>query len=285
MTWPPLAFPPRATARPRHENTQGQDRGNAAGARFIQWQRTDNEGETMQANMTGGRAIPADDAEILQRIAAGEVQAFALLMRRYNRPLYRAARGILKDDAEAEDALQEAYILAFRSLHTFRGEASLSTWLTRIVINEAIGRSRRMRRRAEVIALGTVPGQDDPGDRADMRDGAFEQPDHAAMRAEVRRLLEKKIDALPDAFRTVFILRALEEMSVEDTAACLGIPEATVRTRYFRARGILREALARELDFAYEEAFSFDGARCDRIVDGTLARLRTLLDQEHGEEA
>lgn len=104
-------------------------------------------------------------------------------------------------------------------------------------------------------------------------DAASERPEQAVLRAEARRLIEAKIDALPDAFRTVFMLRALEEMTVEETAACLDIPEATVRTRYFRARGLLREALSQEIDLAFDGAFGFDGARCDRIVAATLARL------------
>jgi RNA polymerase sigma-70 factor (ECF subfamily) len=109
-----------------------------------------------------------------------------------------------------------------------------------------------------------------------MKEATSEQPEHAAVRAQTRRLLEGKIDALPEVFRTVFVLRALEEMTVEETAASLGIPTATVRTRYFRAKGLLREALAREIDFAYGDAFAFDGARCDRIVAGVLERVKEL---------
>ena len=109
-----------------------------------------------------------------------------------------------------------------------------------------------------------------------MSEASSEQPDRAAMRAEMRRLLEAKIDQLPDGFRTVFVLRALEEMSVDEAAVCLGIPPATVRTRYFRAKGLLREALAREIDFSIGDAFAFAGERCDRIVAGVLARLENL---------
>lgn len=109
-----------------------------------------------------------------------------------------------------------------------------------------------------------------------MNEATSEQPEHAAMRAQTRRLLEAKIDALPEVFRTVFVLRALEELTVEETAASLGTPAATVRTRYFRAKALLREALAREIDFAYDDAFAFDGARCDRIVAAVLARLKDL---------
>jgi RNA polymerase sigma-70 factor (ECF subfamily) len=213
------------------------------------------------------------DPEIVQRILAGDHAAFELLMRRYNRVLYRTARSILKDDAEAEDVLQEAYLLAYRALNKFRGESNLSTWLTRIVINEAIARSRKTARRAVIIELGSAPQWDNDAAKVHMKEPFTESPEQAALRAETRRLIERKIDELPDAFRTVFMLRALEEMTVEEAAICLDIPEATVRTRYFRARGLLREALSREMDYALEEAFSFDGARCDRIVAGTLARL------------
>lgn len=221
-------------------------------------------------------AIPAPDrsltdADIVRLVASGDERAFALLMRRHNRMLYRTARSILKDDAEAEDALQDAYLLAFRAMKNFRGDARLSTWLTRIVVNEALARARRTSRRGEVILL-------DGGAEADMQEATGGQPEQAAQRAEARRLLERNIDRLPAAFRSVFVLRALEEMSVEETAACLDIPEATVRTRFFRARGLLRAAMARELDGAYEDAFSFDGARCDRIVAGVLERMQAERD-------
>jgi len=216
------------------------------------------------------------DADILQRISGGDRNAFELLMRRYNRPLYRTARGILKDDAEAEDVLQDAYLLAFRNLAKFRGESSLSTWLTRIVVNEAIARARKTGRRAEIIQLGSEPEWDNGTAEASMNQPTPAQPEQIVQRAEVRRLIEKKIDGLPEAFRIVFIMRELEEMTVEETAACLDIPEATVRTRHFRAKGLLREALSSEIDFALQDAFSFDGARCDRIVYGVLACVADL---------
>lgn len=221
-----------------------------------------------KALSSAGSELP--DLEIVHRIAAGDTAAFELLMRRYNRPLYRTARSILRDDAEAEDTVQEAYLLAYRGIGNFRGDAKLSTWLTRIVVNEAIARSRKASRRAEIIRLD---GDIEPSGEQTMNDASSELPEQAAMRAEARRLLEKNIDRLPDAFRTVFVLRALEEMSVEEAAASLGIPEATVRTRFFRARSLLREALSREIDIAHEEAFAFDGERCDRIVAAVLGRL------------
>ncbi|MEO8384783.1 MAG: RNA polymerase sigma factor [Betaproteobacteria bacterium] len=221
------------------------------------------------------------DAEIARRVATGDEDAFHLLMRRHNQTLYRTARSILKDDAEAEDAVQESYLLAYRAMGTFRGDAKLSTWLTRIVVNEAISRSRKRNRTAEIICLDSdrdsgYLAADHDARNDDMREDTSDQPEAGASRAETRRLLEKKIDELPDAFRTVFVLRAVEEMTAEETALALGIPDATVRTRFFRAKGLLRESLAREIDFTLEDTFAFDGARCDRIVAGVLLRLRGM---------
>jgi len=213
------------------------------------------------------------DPELAQRIASGDKDAFELLMRRHNQMLYRTARSILKDDAEAEDAVQEAWLLAYRAIGNFRGDAKLSTWLVRIVVNEAISRRRKRSRGAEVIQLNGETQEDREAVEENVNQTLPEQPEHAARRAQTRRLLEAKIDELPDAFRTVFVLRALEELSVEEAAVALGIPEATVRSRFFRARALLREALSKEIDLAYGDAFAFAGARCDRIVAGVLAKL------------
>jgi RNA polymerase sigma-70 factor (ECF subfamily) len=213
------------------------------------------------------------ETELVRRVAARDHAAFVVLMRRYNQQLYRTARSILKDDAEAEDAVQEAYLLAYNAIGRFRGEAKLSTWLVRIVANEALGRLRKRGRGAEVIPLDGNAEPDSETAEADMNQATPEQPEHAARRAETRRLLESKIDELPDAFRTVFVLRALEELSVEETAVALAIPEATVRSRFFRAKGLLREALSKEIDLAHADAFAFAGERCDRIVANVMARL------------
>jgi RNA polymerase sigma-70 factor (ECF subfamily) len=196
-------------------------------------------------------------------------------MRRHNRMLFRAARAILKDDAEAEDALQDAYLLAYRAFPGFRGEARVSTWLARIAINEALGRRRRRVADGAVIPLEDATDAD--GELPAMADADQQRslPEFSAMRTEARALMERKIDALPEQFRVVFILRAIEELSVEETATCLDIPEATVRTRFFRARSLLRESLAREMDSALIDAFAFAGSRCDRIVGTVLARLRS----------
>lgn len=213
-----------------------------------------------------------DDAELARRVAERDEAAIRLLMRRHNQRLFRTARGILRDDAEAQDALQEAYLKAIHAIGTFRSDARLATWLTRIVVNESLGRLRRTRRGAEVIRLeADLPAGEAPP--ADMADTA-PTPEASAMQSEARRIIEAKIDELPDAFRTVFILRAVEELSVEETAAALDIPEATVRTRFFRARAMLRESVARSVDVALGQAFGFDGERCDRIVANVVARLQ-----------
>lgn len=212
------------------------------------------------------------EGELVSRAASGDEVAFEAIMRRHNRLLFRTARSILKNDAEAEDALQEAYLRGWAALDGFRADAKLSTWLVRIVTNEALGRLRR--KAAQVIPLDAVMNSIDPEVQASLSDDPDARPEHFAMRAGMRTLLEARIDALPEIFRTVFMLRAVEEMSVEDVSLALDIPEATVRTRFFRARSILREGLASQIDVALNDAFAFDGDRCDRIVTGVLARAR-----------
>jgi RNA polymerase sigma-70 factor (ECF subfamily) len=213
----------------------------------------------------------ASDADLAIRAANGDAPAFEAIMRRHNRLLYRTARSILKNDDDTEDALQEAYLRAWRSFAGFRAEAKVSTWLVRVVVNEALGRLRRSV--AQVIPLDGAIDVNEQQDEPGMEDDADHVPERRAMRGEFRVLMEKRIDALPEAFRTVFMLRAVEELSVEETAAALEIPEATVRTRFFRARSLLREGLSRDADFAIGDAFSFAGARCDRIIANVLARL------------
>jgi len=210
-----------------------------------------------------------EDAVLAARVAARDPTAFEQLMRQHNRRLFRVARAILKSDADAEDAVQDAYLSAYRAIGRFRGDARLSTWLTRIVVNEAYGRLRRAAR-AEVVAL---PGMSEQAQEAAMGESNALTPEQEVLRGELRRVLERHIDALPEAFRTVFMLRDVEELPVEEVAAALGIPEATVRTRSFRARALLRSAMSHEIDVATLDAFAFAGARCDRIVANVLSRL------------
>ncbi|MDM0053711.1 RNA polymerase sigma factor [Variovorax sp. J22R115] len=216
-------------------------------------------------------SLPAD-AELAMRAARGDTLAFQHIMRRHNRLLFRTGRSILQNDEETQDALQEAYLRAWRSLGSFRAEARLSTWLVRIVVNEALGRLRG-RRSAQVIPLDTASDTAEAQGETWMHADPDEQPERQAMRGEFRSLIETRIDALPEAFRTVFVLRAVEDMSIEEVAAALEIPEATVRSRFFRARGLLREALSREVDLAIGDAFSFAGQRCDDIVAHVMSAI------------
>lgn len=210
-----------------------------------------------------------DDAGLVQQVQRGSSAAFGALMRRYNRRLYRTARAILKDDAGAEDALQEAYVAAYRHMGEFRGDAALGTWLTRIVVNQALQALRRTRRERVI-----VPFDESAEDQHALEaDAPSERPESMMLRAEMRRLIERKIDELPEGYRTVFMLREVEDMTVDETAAALDIPGATVRSRLFRAKARLRESLAREMDVATQDVFGFDGERCDRIVRTVLVRI------------
>jgi len=212
--------------------------------------------------------------DLARQVAAGDTRAFEVLMRRYNGRLYRAARSILKDDTEAEDAVQEAYWKAYCNMGSFRAESRLSTWLTRIVINEALMRMRRNKRQAQGIQP-LFADHEAEGSAAAMESIARQQdnPDQLAWRGELRHLIERRVDELPDVYRSVFVLRAVEDMPAIEVAEVLGIPEATVRTRFFRARHILQGALAGDIDTCSRDAFSFAGHRCDRIVAAVLARL------------
>ena len=211
------------------------------------------------------------DAELASRVAAGDPAAFEALMRRHNRALFRTARAILRDDAEAEDALQEAYLQAYRTIGGYRGEARLSTWLARVVANEALMRLRKQARRSSIVPLHAGVDTESLGEIPEST--MANAPEQSARRGEIRKLLEQRIDALPNAYRSVFMLRAVEEYSVEETAAILQIPEATVRSRFHRARGLLREGLASEVDLATEDVFGFAGERCDRIVGNVMERI------------
>ena len=211
------------------------------------------------------------ESQLAGQARTSDPGAFREIMRRCNQRLFRVARSLAHEDAEAEDVLQEAYARAFAHIGEFRGEAALSTWLTRIVLNEARGRLRRRKPHLDLDqvelaqGLGQVlpfPGQAQAGD-----------PEADAGRAEIRRLLEHAIDDLPPPFRLVFILREIEELSVEETAASLGIRPETVKTRLHRARRMLRRALDEKLAGVLRGAYPFLGARCARITEAVLARM------------
>lgn len=212
------------------------------------------------------------EAELVGRARAGDGQAFREIMRRNNRRLYRVARSVLRNDAEAEDAVQEAYTRAFGHFQEFQATAALSTWLTRIVLNEALGRLRRRRATCDVAELDSLP-ENGGNVVAFPLIAETENPEAAAARAQIRRLLERAVDELPEPFRVVFVMRALEDISVEETASQLGVKPETVKTRLHRARRLLRKALDQKLASALTDTFPFDGERCARIADRVMNRL------------
>ncbi len=212
----------------------------------------------------------AGDAALIERLVAGDRAAFEVLMRRHNRRLYRMARAVLGDPTEAEDALQDTYLRVWLSIGQFRGEAALSTWIARLLLNECSSRLRRSARRQNVIPMASAIPQAEIGAVADSN---AELPEQTLARLEARTLIERKLGELPEQFRLVFLLRSVEELEVEAVAELLDIPAATVRSRHFRAKALLRELLARTLDIAEREVFEFGGERCDRLVARVLARV------------
>jgi RNA polymerase sigma-70 factor, ECF subfamily len=217
-------------------------------------------------------AEAADEMSLVRRAREGDERAFRTIMERHNRRLYRVARAMLKDDSEAEDAVQEAYVRAFAALADFRGEASLATWLTRITVNEALGRKRKQRPTIELEALEAL--QERTAQIIHFPNMTDSDPERSAAQHEIRRMLEASIDQLPEAFRTVFVMRDVEEFSIDETATLLGIRPETVKTRLHRARRMLREGLDQQLVATLKDTFPFAGARCNRITESVLARLR-----------
>jgi RNA polymerase sigma-70 factor (ECF subfamily) len=227
-------------------------------------------------------AEPAD-SELLRLAREGDAAAFDSLIRRHDRNLYRIARSVLVDDQEAEDVVQEAFVKAYRSLKSFRGTAKLSTWLTRITLNEAIKRRRRRRNLVQLDALqdrneapGSIPTSPPEQD-----------PEHTTAQHQIRKLLERAIDDLPDGLRTVFVMRDVEELSTAETARHLGLRDVTVKTRLHRARRMLQEILGDEIRVSLKDVFPFAKQRCDRLVERLLSQLglvrpymRTTLPQE-----
>jgi RNA polymerase sigma-70 factor, ECF subfamily len=204
----------------------------------------------------------ADD-DIVNRVLAGETALYEILMRRYNQRLYRVARSILRNDVEAEDVMQEAYVRAYQHLDQFAGEAKFSTWLTKIAVYEALARVRRGARYSDVQVMDNMT--------ADTPD-----PERQAYDRELRIVLEGAIDSLPEPYRLVFILRSVEGLSVAETAGCLEIGVEAVKTRLHRARSLLRKDLQHRAGLVTAQAFPFHLSRCDRVVEAVFRRINTL---------
>jgi RNA polymerase sigma-70 factor (ECF subfamily) len=211
----------------------------------------------------------SDELDLVRRSLARDELAFRAIMLRHNRRLYRIARGIVRNDADAEEVVQEAYVRAFMHLGDFRGDSSLATWLSRITINEALGRLRRKRSRPEVqIEEPRLDAQIIPFPQT-----AIDDPEKTMAQRQILQLVEQATDNLPENFRLVFITRVIEGMSVEETSEILGIPPETVKTRLHRARRLVREQLDKQIGPVLMDAFPFAGRRCERVTQTVLLRL------------
>ncbi len=200
------------------------------------------------------------DEEVVQRVCAGEHGLFEILMRRHNQRLYRAIRAILRREEEVEDVMQQAYMSAFSHLQQFNATAKLSTWLTKIAINEACGRLRR--RQPQVVAV--------EGELVDMNP---QSPEDQAADRELGGLLEKSVDRLPEMYRTVFMLREIEGLDTKDTAEALSVSEEVVKTRLHRGKELLQKDLINAMQSRAMDAFPFHAVRCDRVVSAVLSQL------------
>lgn len=208
------------------------------------------------------------DEEVVQRVLAGETALYEVVMRRYNQRLYRVAMGILRNDGEAEDVMQDAYVRAYTHLHQFEHRARFSTWLTRIAVNEALGRLRARAR------FDSIEGTDDgEGQNMGWLKSNEADPEQNASRAEVTEVLEKAINGLPDRYRMVLVLRDVEEMSTAEAAEALGLSEDNVKTRLSRARAMLRKHLYMQAGPSAPRALQFHAPRCDRVVKAVLGRI------------
>lgn len=214
---------------------------------------------------------PAADMKLAQRALAGDGQAFLAIMQAHNQRLYRIARGVVRNDGEAEDVVQEAYVLAYAHLDGFRGGSSLGTWLSRIVINEALGRLRRGRRKAEV--LGSIGNGQDATIIQFPVPAGVDDPERTMAQRQILYLVERATDNLPDIYRTVFVARVIEGLSMEETADLLGLRPETVKTRLHRARHLVRKQLHEQIGPVLLDAFPFAGRRCARLTAAVMARL------------
>ena len=218
------------------------------------------------ANLERAKLEGWTDEEVVRRVLEGDTGLFEVVMRRYNQRLYRVSRAILRDDAEAEDVMQDAYVRAYEHLDQFAGRAQFATWLTRIAIHEALARAKRRGR------WESLNSDDETGE--DMVPAPLHlNPEQQASSGEVRKLLEEAILALPDAYRAVLMLRDVEEMNTAEAAAVLDISEENVKVRLHRARALLRRELYARAGATSTAAFQFGAARCDRVVEAVFARL------------
>ena len=223
-----------------------------------------------QAHIPQNTPVESGDAELVRRALARDEAAVRAIMQANNRRLYRLARGILRNDGEAEDVVQEAYVRAFTHLESFRGDCGLSTWLSRIAMNEALG---RLRRRRPAVELDSLPQGALEAEIIQFPLSAAADPEKSMAQREIQVVVEHAIDELPEAFRLVFITRVIEGMNVEETAEILSLKPETVKSRLHRARNMLRDIAEKKIGPVAMEAFPFAGRRCERLTDAVLKRL------------
>lgn len=210
-----------------------------------------------------------DDAEVVRRVLAGEVELFEVLLRRHDPRVYRTVRGVLRDDSEAEDAMQAAWVRAYQHLGEWAGASSFTTWLLKIAANEALGRLRKRGR------YQPFEDEDEEG-YGGVMDPRADDPEERAAAHETVRFIERAVDALPAPYRSVYMLREVEQLSTAETAEALGLTEEAVKVRLHRARGMLRDALGEAVGRAAPEAFQFLAPRCNRMVDRVMSAIATL---------
>ncbi|MCB1560784.1 MAG: RNA polymerase sigma factor [Xanthomonadales bacterium] len=215
-----------------------------------------------------------DDGELVRLVRCGDRFAFRQITQRCNQRIFRVVRSVIRDEAEAEDVVQEAYLQAYRKIDSFRGESALSTWLARIALNEAYARLRSRHATLELDAMDPDHGDTTLIHFPTRQRG--EDPAKVAARGQLRDLLERAVDQLPDAFRTVYVMRDIEGCSVRETAEALDLREETVKTRLHRARRRLRAELHDQITTAIDGAFEFLGQRCERMTDRVMARIESL---------
>ena len=218
-------------------------------------------------NLTAKQSLLSDE-EVVARVLAGDTAMFEILMRRYNQRLYRTARAILRNDGEAEDVMQDAYVRAYQHLEQFAGRAKFSTWLTRIAVHEALARQRRARRYEEL-----APETEQQGDPMDQFASSALTPEQQAGHSELRAILEQAVEKLPDTYRAAFILRDVEQMSAAEAAEVLEISEENMKIRLHRARAMLRKRLYAQAGIESAAMFDFHAIRCDRVVKNVLERI------------
>jgi RNA polymerase sigma-70 factor (ECF subfamily) len=216
------------------------------------------------------------DEEVVARVLDGDLASFEILMRRHNQRLYRIGRAILRNDAEAEDVMQDAYVRAYEHLSQFAGRAKFSTWLSRIAVNEALARRRRLRAHEELEPSNMKDENGNKMESMERFESSTPNPEQQAASSEMQRLLESAIEDLPDDYRSVLVLRDVEEMDTNEAAAALDISEENVKVRLHRARALLRKKMFARAGGYRKEAFLFHAVRCDRVVKNVFARIAAL---------